>query len=725
MLQRPTVPSDAPHEDGDDAARLSPGNAEREALSRVNAHAVPPPGTAVEGREFRGPLYELWGALMRTDSLRTSLATSTAAQLRARLMLPSASDRTAWAGFDRSTVEVIAGDAEAERGTAWPELLASVFARYVRDGDRRQYEKALDERQERLTRAVVMAAATDASHESAGRWLAEAADGAILLCEQSTWSLPAHDDAHARRGFVLSDAESPYVDLWAGEIVAQLAVADHVLGERWDESWPGVRERIRYEAERRVFSPFEDRDDFWWLGYWRDVNNWNPWILSNVVLAAVLLIDDTERLAAILGRALESLDRYVATLPLDGAIDEGVAYWWNGAARMLECLDLVARITDGALDAADVPVIREVARFPMRMQLGADWYVNVADGWARSSGRQPWHVAFRWGTRLRDDAVVAWASGGRLPGAPVAFAGGGLLRLMHALADEGWRDAVPAEPPLPARTWLPSVQVLVARARAGSSDGLTLAAKGGTNDENHNHKDLGSFILAAGGRPLLIDIGKPTYTAQTFSPARYGIRAMQSGWHNAPSPHGFEQGAGPDFVAHVTGVRAATPTDPDAGVVAELELDLSHAYPLADAESWRRTFRLVSGHRVEVVDAWRLDGSPGNGRGSGVGEGAGFRQAQPTVVQAQPAAAQYLPAASAVHLIAAGDVDVRGDQVVVRADGQGIRITTAEGVVPEAEIWELDDSELIAVWGERLTRLTYSLPAPEGQLTTIIEELGA
>ena len=107
-----------------------------------------------------------------------------------------------------------------------------------------------------------------------------------------------------------------------------------------------------------------------------------------------------ERIARIASRALESLDRYAATLPADGAIDEGVAYWWNGAARMLECLDLVERLTDGALDATGIPVVGEVLRFPLRMQLGDDWYVNVADGPARTRGRQPWHVPFRWGRRL-------------------------------------------------------------------------------------------------------------------------------------------------------------------------------------------------------------------------------------------------------------------------------------------------------------------------------------
>ena len=672
MLERPTsLPTDSTTP----AAPTANGKG-GESTSRVNSHAAPPGGVEIEYREFRGPLFARWGEAMRTTALTEAFRRAGANELRMRLGIPAAADRSAWTAMDRATIGAITEQARAEQGLPWPQALASVFARYVRDGDRRQYEKAIDERMYRLSRAVVTAAVTDDP-----AWLDEAADGVVLMCELSTWSLPAHDDAHARRGFVISDAASPYVDLWAGEVVAQLAVADHVLGERWDAAWPGIRERIRHEAEHRVFRPFETRDDLWWLGYWREVNNWNPWILGNIVLAAVLLIDDVERLARIVGRALESLDRYVASLPEDGAIDEGVSYWWQGAARMLEVLDVVVRITGGALDALALPVIGESLRFPMRMQLGGDWYVNVADGRARIGEHEPWQVPFRWGSRLGDQQVVAWASGGRRPGRPVAYADRGLPRLTRALSDNAWRDAVPAAPPLPASVWLPSVQVWVSRAVEGDTAGLTLAAKGGTNDENHNHKDVGSFILACGGRPLLIDIGKPTYTAQTFSAKRYGIRAMQSGWHNAPAPHGLEQGEGPTFGAVV--VRAPEEGRP------ELELDLTRAYPLTDGERWTRSFRLVSAERAEIVDAWRLD--PG--------------------------------AATDVHLIAAGSVEVQGAAALVTADGHSIRVTTAEGIAPTAEVWELDDPELVDAWGSHLTRLTYRLEASAGSLTTIVEEV--
>jgi hypothetical protein len=78
-----------------------------------------------------------------------------------------------------------------------------------------------------------------------------------------------------------------------------------------------------------------------------------------------------------------------------------------------------------------------------------------------------------------------------------------------------------------------------------------------------------------------------------------------------------------------------------------------------------------------------------------------------------------------VHLVVAGELRVNGTTVDVSAEGRGIRITTAEGIPPVAEVWELDDQELIDVWGPRLTRLTYSAEASEGRLTTIIEEVGA
>jgi Heparinase II/III-like protein. len=648
-----------------------------------------------------GPLRSEWGTRASAAALARSLTGASD-----RLGIPTMADRAAWRAMDASTITEIAEAAEHERGTPWPQPLASDYARYFRDGNRTAYESAVAARQERLTRAVVMAAHT----AEQGR-LDEAADGIVLLCEQSSWSWAAHDDTFARHGHVIPTAASPYVDLGAGEVIAQLAWADHVLGSALQARVPGLRERIRHEAELRVFTPFVERDDWWWLGLDRTPINWTPWIAGNLVTAAIILCDDPQHRARIVARAIEALDRFAASLPADGAIDEGVAYWWNGAGRMLECLELLARATGGELDASGLPILREVLRFPMRMHLGGPWYVNLADGPARSTGGQPWHVPFRWGHITADEPVVAHARAQRIPATSVASVSSGLGRVLHALADRDWVDAMPVSPPLPGRVWLPSVQVLLTREHPGDPRGLALAIKGGHNAESHNHKDLGSYIVALDGVPLIVDAGQPTYTAQTFGPDRYGIRAMQSGWHNTAAPFGLEQGEGRAFHVELVDV----PLFADA--VDTLTFDLAAAYPLGPSTSsgtdtrsgtdaaapgpstgsgtgWRRTATLDrDARRVTISDAWRLNP---------------VENAQPTCIQ----------------LILAGDVAVHGTRVVVRHQdaASGLVIEWHDrNVQTSLEEWPLDDPLLIASWGGRLTRLALIAPqADRGELTVTI-----
>ena len=51
------------------------------------------------------------------------------------------------------------------------------------------------------------------------------------------------------------------------------------------------------------------------------------------------------------------------------------------------------------------------------------------------------------------------------------------------------------------------IQVMAAREKGGSPEGLYLAAKGGHNAESHNHNDVGSCIMFVDGLPGIIDVG--------------------------------------------------------------------------------------------------------------------------------------------------------------------------------------------------------------------------
>jgi hypothetical protein len=595
------------------------------------------------------------------------------------LPVPPAEDRGVWARdrLDRPTLEHLERRARTDAGTAWPQSRARDWARYRRDGDRDRYEQLVFARQARLTRAAVLAAVTldDA-------WLDEVADGVLLLCEQSSWCWPAHDDAYVRGRGVLPAVTDPYLDLGAGEVAAQLAWLDHLLGARFDARVPGLRARIRHEVDRRVLIPFAGRDDWHWLGLDGDVHNWNPWIHGNVLVAALRLADGTPvRRAALVDRVLTGLGRYARSIPADGAIDEGYSYWWNGACRLFEALDLLRHATDGALHDEPWRAPATTVAFPHRMHLGGPWYLNHADGPARPSAYQPWAALHRAARQVGDVDAAAHAAAHRRPGSPVAHEEQGLGRLLRALTDRAWVEATPARSPLPRDVWLPSTQVLLARRRAGRADGLSLAVKGGHNGEHHNHNDVGSVVVALDGVPVLIDPGRPTYTAQTFGPDRYRLWPMQSGWHNTPTIRGAGQAPGRSYTA-----RDVTAVLDDAG--SALVLDLAAAYPRDDVRRWERAARLdrATGE-VSIRDCWEL--GPGDG---------------PTLV----------------HLVVAGAVDATPGRARI-----GRVLVTWEPPAPvTTTVRKLGDPLLREVWGDRLTRLDIDLTAqgPTGTLQLTVKE---
>lgn len=601
------------------------------------------------------------------------------------LPVPPADDRTVWGSggsVDTVAVAEILQRAQADRAQPWPVPLATAAARVHDDGDREGWESVVFERQRRLSRAAVAAART-----LAGEALGEVLDGVWLLCEQSSWCWPAHDDALRTHGSVLPVVSDPYLDLGAGEVVGQLAWIDHLLGAPLEARYPGVRSRIRHEARVRVFEPFTRRRDWHWLGLDGDVHNWNPWIHGNVLVAALRLLDAPDAAAErarIVALAIEGIDRYVTALPADGAIDEGYAYWWNGACRALEALDILRHATGGALDVADVPALRETVAFPHRMHLSDGWYLNLADGQARPPAAQPWHALHHAARAVGDPDAAAHAAAHRVAGEPAATEHEGLGRLLRGITDPEWVGAAAATSPLPRDVWLASTEVLLARPRAGSAAGLTFASKGGHNDEHHNHNDVGSFVVASDGVPVIVDAGRPTYTLQTFGPDRYDIWTMQSGWHNVPVIGGVEQGAGAGFAA--SGVEALI-TDASTS----LAMDVSGAYP-GVAAPWRRTVRLDrEAGRVTVEDSWTSGGSTGG-------------------------------SSTSIRMLLAGDVRLEDVETLIVAPLDGaspVRISWPAGVPAALVVRELDDPMLSDVWGRSLTRLDLDVTTRDHLVVTI------
>lgn len=501
-------------------------------------------------------------------------------------LVPGAADRVAWGSIATEARGLILAAAEAERGDAWLLPRLSQWSAFARTGDRRAYE-SVEFAHKRRIRLAVLAAAIDPSPAR----ILEAADGLWTLCEQSTWCWPAHDDSFSR-GLMTPDVDNPFLDLGAGEAAALAGWAALVLGDALETEAPGLLRRLRTEVDRRIFSPLMDRRDWWWEN--REINNWLAWIVGNIIPAAVAF-SEGERREQLLERCVDGIDRYLSHLPADGAIDEGFAYWWQGAGRAFDALALLDTLSGGLIgpEAVDGSLagLRELARFPERMLLGDDWVASFSDAEARIGPDVPWFSLFRAARFCGLEETAAFAAGRRREGRILGLEPdtvGGIGRMIGESFDARWRTTPPRPAPFPRRAEFGSIAVGIRRDREGDSAGLAVIAKAGHNAESHNHNDLGSVAAAVDGVPLLADLGRGVYTATTFSEQRYSLWHLSSEWHSVPHPHGLEQLPGREWEARMRQL--------DDG----WSIDLSAAYPWPDGveREWTRTIRLSGGELV-------------------------------------------------------------------------------------------------------------------------------
>jgi hypothetical protein len=240
-------------------------------------------------------------------------------------------------------------------------------------------------------------------------------------------------------------------------------------------------------------------------------------------------------------------------------------------------------------------------------------------------------------------------------------------------------------PPYLSDVWMEHIQVMAAREGVGRQ-GFFLAAKGGHNDEHHNHNDIGQFVVYYNGLPVVIDIGPETYSAKTFGPQRYEIWTMRSAYHNVPLVNGCEQPPGSVYAA--AGVRYEADEREAA-----LFMSLAEAYPPeADLVEWQRTCSL---RRCR-------------GEASAVAVTDSFRLKAPTYALRMHFMTRYKPEV------------ITGSSLLIKLpDGTSLemKLDTDSGILIEIETIRLQDERVTASWGEEVYRVALSPTAPVGSGT--------
>jgi len=591
---------------------------------------------------------------------------------------PKWSERPAWENLPEPVRKDLIANGEEYLGYAWPDLPATLFLEYRREGNRSRYEREHFARRTALTHLVLAECV-----EGKGRFLDDVVNGVWAICEESFWGLPAHVGAQ-RAGSGLPDPEEPIVALFVAETGESLAWTDYLLAEQLDRVSPMVRKRIRLETDRRILTPCLERDDFGWMGFRGGrVNNWNPWCNASWLCCALLVEPNESRRTAAVAKIVRSLDHFLDAYADDGGCDEGPGYWSRAGASLFDCLEMLHSASDGAINVYDRPLVQQIGRYIYRVHIADDLFVNFADASARA--HPPAELVYRYGKRIGDERLAVFGAyvfrrnlddDSPFADRRVYTIGRYLSEVFNAAELAEAR----AEPPLVRDVWLDGIQVMTARCRDGSTEGFFIAAKGGHNAESHNHNDVGNFIVYRHGRPIIIDAGVETYSRKTFSSRRYEIWTMQSAYHSLPTIDGVMQSPGRRFAAKNVSHEA---TDDHA----QLMLDIAGAYPKeARVTSWMRTIRLNRGRDIVLTEQYALE---------------------------KPAGEITLSLLTPCKVTQPWDGQLRLETVDEQEPRFAVRVVYDAGKLkPVLETIAIEDRRLRSAWPEQLTRILLKADKP-------------
>ena len=598
---------------------------------------------------------------------------------------PRWGERASWEGVPADIRAKIIAQAEEDQKGGWNALLASSFLEFKRNGNRSRYEAQSFGRRGHL-KNVVLAECL----EGKGRFMDDIANGVWLICEETFWGAPAH--LYMQKGGPgLPDVTDPFIELFGAETVQLLAWTKYLLADQLDQVSPLINKRIVIEAERHILKPARERNDFWWMGFETNtrtarLNNWTPWINSNLLVANLILEEDPKVRVFETTRILKSLDQYLNQYWPDAGEEEGPGYFSASPMCYFEAVSMIDAATGHQTNILANPFIDAMARYILNAHICDDNYIDYGD--AHVHAGPDGDLLYRYGKAVHDEQLAAFGAfyaakrglistnsnsegrrGLNLPSMSRALPevlGATELRAAHG-EDVLMRDS-----------WYPDLGLVTARVKADSADGMYFAVLAANNGRSHTHLDTGSYIIYQDGQPVAIDVGVEAYTAKTFSAERYSIWTMQSAYHNLPTIGGVMQHDGVQFKAtdrkHSSDDKRAT-----------YSFNIAETYPPeAGVKSWVRTVTLdrVS-DRILVEENFDLE-----------------RAVPVSLTVMSPRIATVDPIGSITLKPAAGD----GTASRLKYDGVAIE--------PKVETIELTDAGLRMSWGPQVYRILLNSKEP-------------
>ena len=326
------------------------------------------------------------------------------------------------------------------------------------------------------------------------------------------------------------------------------------------------------------------RDGAWWT---KNAFNWNNVCNGGVIIAALGFAEAApDRAAHLMRQALQGLPYALASFAPDGAWAEGPAYWGYAMRYTQSAFASIetALGTDGGFSA--YPGLADAGWFRMHGVGPFGWFFNFAD----ASLQAPFEPSLFWlGRNYKTPAFTRAGIESERPVTEDAPFGAAARALI-------FYDPLPAEvEEAPLDAYYKKANLVFMRSAWNDPNAFYVGFKGGDNQANHSHLDLGVFVFDALGERWAVELGRDDYTLPGYwetKGRRWSYARLATGGHNTLLIDGLNQD--PDAAAPIIQFGS---TPERAYAVA----DLTAGYAPAGVTRALRAVELTEGRRALVV----------------------------------------------------------------------------------------------------------------------------
>ena len=403
---------------------------------------------------------------------------------------------------------------------------------YFKNGVRSNFEKLYFLKRRQMTIYAILSLIYPERED----YFVNLCDVVSAICDEYSWQVPAHRPAENRNK---NDGHS----LFAAETGMYLAEIKHIFSDRFD---PCLTARITDAIEKKILTSFESRI----TGVEKKVikNNWASVCSCGVGLA--FMYEAPERFKKIRPRIEKCMENYLSGISEDGGTPEGANYWNYGFGFYELYYETIKRnFSKKEAEGLYREKAKKLSEFFSAVLLCKNSVVSFSDAGANAECSL-WLAYFlknEYGTPLPPKERLTFDSE-EFSSSIRAF-----LYYNPSFDSEKIADG---------EKYFDKLEWYIKRGK-----NYSFAVKGGKNDieDNHNHNDIGSFIVANSEKQVLCDLGSPQYNASNFGETRYMVLNNSSLGHSVPIVNGKEQGAGDGFYGKLT-------------VADKIMVDLKNAY---------------------------------------------------------------------------------------------------------------------------------------------------